>query len=123
MDVISSCGYGIDIESVKNPNHPIVVNAKKIFGPDLNLTKVLGYVWPQLGKFLDLSAIDSDSAIFFRKLSEQLINDRKAKKSDRMQDLMQLLIDANQQTDNRLALRYDVHFNFYYPVDSMTNLI
>ena len=47
----------------------------------------------------------------------------KRRNQDQMQDLMQLLIDANQQTDNRLALRYDVHFKFYYPVDSMTNLI
>ena len=104
MDVICSCGYGIDIESVKNPNHPIVVNATKIFGIDLDITKVLGFVWPQLGKLLNFQVLHSDAVIFFGKLSEKLINDRKEKKSGQMQDLMQLLIDANQQTDNMLAL-------------------
>jgi hypothetical protein len=28
MDVISACAYGIDIDSINNPDHPIVSNAK-----------------------------------------------------------------------------------------------
>ena len=73
MDVICSCGYGIDIESVKNPNHPIVVNATKIFGIDLDITKVLGFVWPQLGKVAGTFKYSIQMlSIFFGKLSEKL---------------------------------------------------
>ena len=112
MDVLCSCGYGIDIESIKNPNHPIVVNARKAFEMDLDISKVLGYVWPQLAKLLNIQAINSDSVKFFRQLSHEIMTDRKAKRCDQMQDLMQLLIDANQESDKRLVLLPD--FVYYY---------
>ena len=31
MDVIAATGFGIEVDSQKNPNHPFVVHAKKLF--------------------------------------------------------------------------------------------
>ena len=77
MDVISACAYGIDTDSVNNPEHPVVVNAKKIFGRDTNLSIILSVLAPGLARKLGLNFFDPDATKYFDRLTNQIVAERK----------------------------------------------
>ena len=76
MDVISSCGYGIDIDSVNNPDHPIMVNAKKVLSTDANFSMILSIIWPKLARFFKLNFFDINAINFFDKLFNDIVKRR-----------------------------------------------
>ena len=77
MDVISACAYGIDTDSVNNPEHPVVVNAKKMFGLNANLTRILSIMAPWLATKLRLSFFDTEATDYFDRLTNQIVAERK----------------------------------------------
>ncbi|CAG2117670.1 unnamed protein product, partial [Medioppia subpectinata] len=68
MDVISRCGYGIDVESINNPNHPIVINARNILSTDAKIGAVLSGMFPALAKLVGAEPFDIDSCRYFDEL-------------------------------------------------------
>ncbi|XP_054155295.1 cytochrome P450 3A29-like [Oppia nitens] len=101
MDVISACAYGINVESVKNPNHPIVTNAKKILGVDANIQALVSVLFPPLGKLLNCEPFDVNAVQYFDDLTNQILKERKARnkygindKLKRRTDFIQLMIDS-----------------------------
>ena len=81
MDVIACCGYGIEIDSVTNANHPIVVNAKKILNVDINLGKMICFLLPRIAQLLDLNAFDKDAILYFDKLTFEIVEKRLSQKN------------------------------------------
>ena len=77
MDVISACAYGIDIDSVNNPEHPVVVNAKKMFGLNANLSIILSIIAPGIAKLLRLNFFDTGATDYFDRLTNQIVTERK----------------------------------------------
>jgi cytochrome P450 family 3 subfamily A len=77
MDVISACAYGIDIDSINNPDHPIVLNAKKILNIDANISVLLSVLIPSIAKFLKLEPFDINAANYFDSLTNKLVEERK----------------------------------------------
>ncbi len=77
MDVISACAYGIDIDSINNPEHPIVLNAKKILNVDASISVLLSVFAPQFAKFLNLEPFDINAANYFDSLTKKLVEERK----------------------------------------------
>ena len=76
MDVISSCAYGIKIDSINNPDHPIVQNAQKIFSLDVNLAMIIAVLFPRIAKWLDINFVDKDAI----KVLARIINEVKLKR-------------------------------------------
>ena len=77
MDVISACAYGINTESIKNPSHPIVTNAKKILGVDAGISLLLSALAPGLAKRLKLEPFDINAVNYFDELTNQILKERK----------------------------------------------
>ncbi|CAG2180251.1 unnamed protein product, partial [Oppiella nova] len=77
MDVISRCGYGIDVESIKNPNHPVVLNARKILSVDLGLAFIVSFLFPGLARLLGVEPFDMSACSYFDDLTKKIIDERK----------------------------------------------
>ena len=78
MDVIASCGYGIELDSVREPNHPVVVNAKKILNVDISFSFLACIFFPTLAKMLNLEAFDKNAVNYFDDLTYKIIEKRLA---------------------------------------------
>ncbi|CAG2115584.1 unnamed protein product, partial [Medioppia subpectinata] len=61
MDVISCCAYGIDVESMTNPNHPIVLNASKILSSDPRPGIIVSALFPAFAKLIGAEPFDVDA--------------------------------------------------------------
>ena len=77
MDVISACAYGIKIDSINNPEHPVVLNAKKIFGIDASISTILSITAPNIARFFKLEFLDPKAIKYFDDLTNQIVNERK----------------------------------------------
>ncbi|CAG2174790.1 unnamed protein product [Oppiella nova] len=78
MDVISACAYGINVESINNANHPIVVNAKKILSVDTSFSFMLSILCPSIARFFKLEPFNVNAINFFNNLTEQIVAERKS---------------------------------------------
>jgi len=77
MDVISACAYGINIDSIDNPSHPIVINAKKILNVNASISILLSVLFPPFAKYLKLEPFDIKAANYFDTLTKRLVEERK----------------------------------------------
>ncbi|XP_054157436.1 uncharacterized protein LOC128955785 [Oppia nitens] len=109
MDVISACAYGIDVDSINNPNHPIVINAKKILSVDSNFSFIISVLMPPLARFLKLEPFNVKAIEFFDNLTKQIVHDRKLASSiqqnlskNKKSDFIQLMID-NEKNDDEIG--------------------
>ena len=76
MDVIARCAYGIEIDSLSQPDHPIVTNAKKIFGVDATFSYVMCIMFPKIAKFFRLEMTDMKTVQYFDDLTSKIIQKR-----------------------------------------------
>ncbi len=44
MDVMTVNAYGINPNSFENPDNPIVVHARKVYGVNISLSLLLGFI-------------------------------------------------------------------------------
>ncbi|CAG2179890.1 unnamed protein product, partial [Oppiella nova] len=99
MDVISRCAYGIDVESIKNPNHPLVLNARKILSVDANIGIIVSALFPALGRLIGAEPFDMSACRYFDDLTKKIIDERKLHNNHktntkRRTDFIQLMIDS-----------------------------
>ncbi|XP_054166543.1 cytochrome P450 3A8-like [Oppia nitens] len=103
MDVIGACAYGVTVDAINNPDHPIVVNAKKIFSENSSWSNAVSVLCPPLARFLNLEPFQPEGILYFERLAEKIIAERKAEnkngKSIKRMDFIQLMIDS-ETTDN-----------------------
>ncbi|XP_060066274.1 cytochrome P450 3A4-like [Ylistrum balloti] len=100
MDMISSTAFGIRVDSQGNPNDPFVMNAKKMFdfsltGPKILLMLFCPALKPLLLK-LGVCIFPHDSMAYFRKLTAQLLDERRRSKNMCREDFLQLMVDARE---------------------------
>ncbi|XP_060066276.1 cytochrome P450 3A8-like [Ylistrum balloti] len=100
MDVISSTAFGIQVDSQGNPDDLFVKHAKKMF--DVSLTKpwmLLVLFFPALRPLLmklGVCLFPKDSMAYFRKLTIQLLEERRRNRQTGRKDFLQLVIDAQE---------------------------
>ncbi|CAG2168028.1 unnamed protein product, partial [Oppiella nova] len=106
MDVISACAYGVNVESINNPNHPIVVNARKMLSVDSSVSNILSILVPPIARLFRLDPMDREAINYFDKLTNDIVAERKhaiktfqfiAKK---ITDFIQLMIDNEKSVTN-----------------------
>ncbi|CAG2167622.1 unnamed protein product [Oppiella nova] len=109
MDVISACAYGINTDSIDNPNHPIVTNAMKILNTDAGVGFMLSVMVPKIAKYLGAEPFDIKAVQYFDELTNQILNERKVSnnyltvtKTKRRTDFIQLMIDS-EKSDKELG--------------------
>ncbi|KAF2881448.1 hypothetical protein ILUMI_24734 [Ignelater luminosus] len=98
IDVIGSCGFGIDCNSFKNSNAEFKEQGKKAFRmyPFRILKIFLGFYCPKIADFLGVTLFGRESNNFFIKIVKDTIKFREDNNVNR-QDLLQLLIELRNQ--------------------------
>ncbi|CAF1212484.1 unnamed protein product [Didymodactylos carnosus] len=115
MDVIWTCGFGVDTDMQNNPDNPYLTHSQRIFSDDQNnkflillalLIKELEFIWKALHdtennvrhwtrKYLPFTGayIDDEPSTWILKRVEQIIKQRKESGVQR-NDLMQLMLES-----------------------------
>jgi cytochrome P450 family 9 len=99
-DVIASCAFGINVDSMRNPENDFYIFGKKAsnFGT-ISIIKILMYQhMPTVMRLLNLKLIDDRTTAFFVKLVEDTIRIRDEKGITRP-DVIQLLIDSRNKKE------------------------
>jgi cytochrome P450 family 6 len=103
-DVISSCAFGIQCNSLKNPDAEFRQWGRKAFVPSVrnSIILLIALTVPRLLSVLKLSPLDPKISKYFRNMVEETVNYRERNNITR-NDFMQLLI----QIKNKVKLDED----------------
>lgn len=77
MDVIAKCGYGIELDSLSVPNHPIVVNARKILNIDASLGRICRVMFPSIASKMGINFFNAEAVGYFDKLTFDIVERRR----------------------------------------------
>ncbi|KAM3963055.1 cytochrome P450 6a2 [Aphomia sociella] len=94
-DVIGSCAFGVDPESLRNPDSPFLKMANKMLKPNRStiLKRYCRTFFPILFKFLNLKTYSADVENFFTSIISQVLNERRSTGIQR-QDFLQLMLNV-----------------------------
>ncbi|KAM9785645.1 cytochrome P450, family 3, subfamily A, polypeptide 65 [Neosynchiropus ocellatus] len=104
MDVVTSCAFSIDIDSINHPSDPFVKNIKKMvkfnfLDPLIVITVLFPFILPLFEK-LQLSLFPSDVLDFFFNFLKTIKSDRNKNEHKTRVDFMQLMVDAQTSEEN-----------------------
>ncbi|KRT80275.1 cytochrome P450 [Oryctes borbonicus] len=93
-DVIGNCAFGLDCNSLKDPNTEFRVQGRRIFDSTTieMITKFLTFVFPNAMRFFHVRALPKDASDFFWKVTEETA-ERRRRSGTRRNDAFQLLLD------------------------------
>ena len=101
MDVIASCAFATQTNSIKEPNNPFILNGRKFF--DFQVFRILAaMIFPKfLNKLLNIqSMFDPEANEWIVNLAKHIIEKRR-QTGEKNNDFVQLLIDAKAEDSNR----------------------
>ena len=102
MEVIGSCAFATNTNTLENPDHPFNINGKKIF--NIKIMKALcTFILPlSINKRLGITHIfDHDAKEYFIKLCRHIIRQRQDNKDNhKYHDFLQLIINAENTDEN-----------------------
>ncbi|ERL89378.1 cytochrome P450 6A1-like [Dendroctonus ponderosae] len=96
IDVIASCAFGIDSNSLDNPNNELRQHSRKLFTPNFLSRLLEQFVNWDVLNFLGYSGLGKDADNFFVKLISDMINYRDKNNVTR-QDFLQLMLNLRQK--------------------------
>ncbi|XP_058802796.1 cytochrome P450 9e2-like [Phymastichus coffea] len=104
-DVIATCAFGINIDSLKNPNNEFYVLGRRVTNFDgiAMLKFFLARLSPQLCKLLNIKFIDDAAAKFFKNIISDMVKTRDEKGINRP-DMIQLMMNARNTDKKYLKL-------------------
>uniref|UniRef100_A0A1B0CII4 Cytochrome n=1 Tax=Lutzomyia longipalpis TaxID=7200 RepID=A0A1B0CII4_LUTLO len=107
--VIASVGFGIEEDSIVQPNAPFRMNGRKVFAPTLKngLRNMLFLMAPKVAKMISLKTVDNDYEDFIFSMVKQSI-DYREKSGIQRKDFIQLLL----QLRNTGKVDYGDDWNF-----------
>jgi cytochrome P450 len=116
LDVIASTGFGMEINTMENPENSFAIHAKKCIRGS-PLVFILAFLAPWLLKLLikaGMHIFPKDSLIFFTKATDSAMENRKEEgQAGKVNDFMDLLINAEQDpgqtTDKGSLTRSEIH--------------
>lgn len=106
-DVIGTCAFGIDCNSIKDPNAEFRLMGKRIFEP-VGLEKIKTFFvtsFPNVSKKLSLMINNKEVSDFFLNVVRETIDYREKNKVDR-KDFMHLLLEIQKLDDNAEKLTF-----------------
>ena len=75
LDVVASTAFGIRVDSLREPDNPIVSNAKKFFGQK-PITRVLFEFYLTFSRLKQIRPSDFESFNYFARLTERLTREK-----------------------------------------------
>ncbi|XP_059057155.1 cytochrome P450 6a2-like [Achroia grisella] len=93
-DVIGSCAFGVDPESLKNPDSPFFKMANKMLRPTLStiLKRYCRTFFPRIFRLLNLKTYSRDVETFFTSIINQVLAERRTT-CVRRKDFLQLMLN------------------------------
>ncbi|KAG8176932.1 hypothetical protein JTE90_018715 [Oedothorax gibbosus] len=116
MDVIASSAFSTKLDSHNDPNNEFVSTARLLTVQSVNWRIMLLLCFPSFAKFLKIEAFPSYALEYFKKVTLQIMEERKRTGQVR-KDFLQLLMDSakevadDQKEDEKgdIASNYEVH--------------
>ncbi|XP_029170316.1 cytochrome P450 9e2-like isoform X2 [Nylanderia fulva] len=126
-DVIATCGFGVSVNSVKNPKNEFYVYGREATNfTAISFLKIYVYKsMPWLAKFLKLRMIREQIAIFFHNLVEKTIKTRDENGIVRP-DVLQLMMESRVKEGKELSVEdmvSQVFIFFFAGFDSTSTLM
>lgn len=115
-DVIGSCAFGLECNSLKNPNSEFRKYGKRIFELSFRqlIARILASTYPRLLKVFNLTFLERKSSEFFMKIIKETVDYRENNNISR-KDFMHLLI----QLKNNVEVKDEEHVgSFIQSVES-----
>lgn len=101
LDIITSCAFGVKVDSLHDPNNKIVENSNKLFSTNISITSLMAFNCPSLapiGTRLGFSIFNVNALQFFKDFIKATIDRRLAERDNGLEsdkkDLIQLLLDG-----------------------------
>ncbi|KAM4037913.1 thromboxane-A synthase-like isoform 2-T2 [Anomaloglossus baeobatrachus] len=114
MDIVASVAFGTNVDSQKDPDHPMVQNSKKFLElftplkPLVLLTLAFPSIVVPIARRLPNKNRDQINR-FFRKVIKEMIGHRDEQPaSERRRDFLQLMLDARTTTANVSVEHFDI---------------
>ncbi|XP_017543382.1 cytochrome P450 3A56-like [Pygocentrus nattereri] len=111
MDVITGSAFSIDIDSLHNPNDPVVSNVKKMvelesFRPVFLIAALFPFTIPLMEK-MSITMFPTSALDFFFAFTRKIKADRVAKDHKRRVDFLQVMVDS--QTPEKIEAKQDLN--------------
>nr|AAI13144.1 Cytochrome P450, family 3, subfamily a, polypeptide 16 [Mus musculus] len=105
MDVIISTTFGVNIDSLNNPEDPFVENAKKVLRFDyfdpLSLSVALFPFLTPIYEMLNICMFPKDSIEFFKKFVDRMTENRLDSKQKHRMDFIYLMMEAYNKSKDK----------------------
>lgn len=104
-DVVCSNFFGVNVDTINNPDHPLPKAISKAFGAEFTTDWriIVLFLFPKFGAFLArnnlMRVFHQESIDYLSELSDQIIEDRRSKKTVR-NDFIQLMVDHTELEEN-----------------------
>jgi hypothetical protein len=76
LDVVANTAFGIRVDSLREPNHPLVANAKKFFGQK-PVTRLIFEFYLTFSRLKQIRPSDFESFNYFARLTERLTREKR----------------------------------------------
>lgn len=118
MDVICTTGFGIEVDSQRNPDNPFVKYSREFFEVEVGKNPIflLAFLFPELRYFFDrmeVPLVSKECFNFFKTTTEAICAERR-KIASKHKDLLQMMLNANKEnndetTETNGQLSYEDH--------------
>ncbi|XP_043475349.1 cytochrome P450 6k1-like [Leptopilina heterotoma] len=100
-DLIGTTAYGLEVNSLNNPNAEFRKVGKRIFTYDIFRSLELNFIFimPQLARLFDLRFFRGDGSAFLKKVFMETLNERE-RSGGKRKDLIDLLIELKKKYEN-----------------------
>lgn len=100
-DLIGTTAYGLEVNSLNNPDAEFRRVGKRIFTYDLFRSLELNFIFimPQLARLFDLRFFRGDGSAFLKKVFMETLNERE-RSGGKRKDLIDLLIELKKKYEN-----------------------
>ncbi|PSN34612.1 hypothetical protein C0J52_20551 [Blattella germanica] len=98
-DIIASCAFGIQCNSLQNPNSEFRTWGRRIFTPTFkgNMIRFIRFFAPAIIEYLKITSMEKDISDYFRQMVRETVEYREEKNIQR-NDFLQLLIQLKNKT-------------------------
>uniref|UniRef100_A0A096M9L1 unspecific monooxygenase n=2 Tax=Poecilia formosa TaxID=48698 RepID=A0A096M9L1_POEFO len=123
MDVMASCVFSVDLDSINEPSNPFITHASKLFRFPVPLFLFQGFFpfFLPLLKFLGVSLFPKSSTSFFRTVVEKIRAERNESSKTNVADILQYFI--NYQTKTLTKVMENQGLNDHEILSQVTMLI
>ena len=92
MDSIAAFAFGIDVDSMNNPDHPIVINGKNTVSTDANFSRIISVLAPNIARYFRLEFFDKKMLDYFGNLVNESLNSNELPSQDKP-SFLQMMAD------------------------------